>query len=570
MDQSNMSLNARRMFLSIAGLGSAAAVVGTARNALATSSVEGTIPVARVTDFSTIQAAADSLTDGGILYFPEGTYPVASPIALRSNTWACGAGPGSVLLCTGTSPAIFSSTNVESIRISHLAFDVDANVDGVAAILFHNGSGPCSDLTIEKCTFFTTTPISVGDVGYAVYVEGAAQVRVLENTVFGLDIVASDGTGGPGVTVKNNHVVEASNHAIAVRGRSGDVLDSVVIDGNLIESPGAMGIVVGSPIESDLLESVTSVSVRGNIVTGTIGGIGILARLAETTTDLVVDGNIVSNDTVVANSLGIRVSGDATGSTVRGLTVRGNSVRIADHAGITVAGSGSGVLICGNAVEGTRGISVAATNSGLADVVVANNVVRAAGVQGIRLGADLGDLRGVMVNGNQVLDTIGWSSLGIRLVAASGKTLSGDIRGNRCSDTKSTKTQFYGVGEEGAGTFDTRYLENDLTDNLYGGFGAVNSAAAIEDNAGVITESRGIASIGTAGVATITHGLAYAPAVSDISLSLAAPPASWTSSNAGQFWLVSAAPTSFIVACSPLPLSGETVQVTWQARIRTA
>ena len=111
-------------------------------------------------DTAAIQAAATAAT-GGILFFPKGTYLIASAIVIPAKTWAKGEGRQSVIKSVslthgGTSQGQrqFSLLNVDGVRVSDLMFDtsgITTFLSGVKCINAYN----CTNYTVEHCYFVT-------------------------------------------------------------------------------------------------------------------------------------------------------------------------------------------------------------------------------------------------------------------------------------------------------------------------------------------------------------------------------------------------------------------------------
>ncbi len=79
------------------------------------------------------------------------------------------------------------------------------------------------------------------------------------------------------------------------------------------------------------------------------------------------------------------------------------------------------------------------------------------------------------------------------------------------------KTQRFGIAHSGAGTFDTRYLDNDLRGNAEAGMSGTPATAVVRNNTGWVTENSGQAAIAVSTTSTVVeHGLSVTPSLEAI------------------------------------------------------
>lgn len=539
-----------------------------------------TITVVRATDaaYSSFQDAADAINcaEGGILYFPEGVHDVSTPISISSNVWVLGAGPGTVLKRTGTAGAIIVADGVSGVRISNIAFDVNASsVTNRSAITFASTATPNTDITVENCVFYSSS--SAGTDAFAMILSNVSRTRIEENRAVGLDIRCG-GECGPGLHIRGNHVESASRHAIAVvADATSHSIVGTIIEGNLIESPAEAGVFIGATAEPLLASEISALIVRGNIMRGTFWGpgYGIFVRPAEATRDIAIDGNIIVNEDSVAasNTFGILYGIGTTGTALSGLSIRNNSVRNFDQGGIQVVATGVGITISGNLVQRTRGVQVYAYDGDVEALMIANNVVVDSGNHGLLVEGSYGNVVGLSVVGNDIENTAGYECAGIRLKSATGFAVAGDVRANRSVDTQSTPTQVYGAHEQlvgtPGGTFQVRYIGNDFSGNTGARPLYVGGAAIVEDNLGAPSENTGSVTFLGSTTSSVSHGLHWDPNSEDVSLTVRTPPSNWVSGNIGQVWVTPGSTGQFVINCSPAP-SGSSLTVAWRVKVRSA
>lgn len=533
------------------------------------SNATGTIRVYNVTQYPSFQAAADAVpTSGGILYFPEGTHVISSPINVRAKTWVLGAGRGTVLQRSGSAAALLSVPG--DVTVSDLACDLEAGsrADAIAISASGVGSPTSVMLRVERCTFFSSSPAAAGATACGVFVNTIARVWISNNQVNGVNLVACAGAVGPGVFVTENHVISAPRVAISVAAATGGGIEGAVIADNLVESPGLTGIHVGASAEWYLLDRACGIVVRDNVIRGAWGGgaVGIHGIAGTTSKDWLVEGNVLDNASPSNNSCGIRLKADQSATSIRSLAILQNTVRGTDLAGIHASGVTSGLRIASNRVESTRGIELVALVNPLSDGTIHGNAIRGGY---LHVYAATAAIDSVLVRGNVCMNSSGWDSAGIVLRADAGRSLRADVSDNRSSDDQPTKTQFWGARETGSGTFVTRYIGNDFSGNLQGALTGTSSGAVIRDNAGIATETSGVASFTPSTTSVqVLHGLAFTPALRDVAVTLTAVPASWQTNGNGQVRLASTSAQSFTLECWPAPQAGETLSVAWRATVR--
>jgi len=186
--------------------------------------------------------------------------------------------------------------------------------------------------------------------------------------------------------------------------------------------------------------------------------------------------------------------------------------------GNIVNGDGRGIMVhyanrtivIGNYIVGTvkhsgiRVIGESAINEGC---IVKGNFVQTSRYHGIHIEL----MRNVVVEGNVVKNNNqeGTTYNGIHIKDSTYVI----VRGNKCYDDQVTKTQQYGIYEDG--TSDYNIIEdNDVRENAVGGISYIGAATKVRRNVGYVTENSGVAIFSGDGTTTtfnIPHGLAAAP-----------------------------------------------------------
>lgn len=408
-------------------------------------------------DTAAIQAALDAVAarGGGTVQVPAGTYVVAPSgvatwLRVGSDTTVRGEGEAATVFRVasgaGDYRTIFGQAAgiVRNVRLT--GFRVDQNPAGNVKADIRAGQA-----ARHQYAFYFTAFDGVEIEGVAV------------DPATGVNTFALNGPGTRGGVIRgcrvrfvkgrttdpsgtyDNSAVYVDGAAFTVTGnrfesggRPGDAMTGIeihtgpggTVSGNLV-SGYYVGInAVGA---AKALPEVASndFGIVGNAFTGVASGIQLWALTGRTLRNVTVAGNAISvaNATVVANTYGgvtlqnEALSGQALGD-FDGIVISGNTVAMAreDRAGY--------------AFSETAGI-LAAPQGSVRNLIVANNVIRDAPSQGLRVESKTGSVTGLVVQGNVIVDAGNNAAAGpyrIGLVLA-GRITGGQVRGNVLVDT---------------------------------------------------------------------------------------------------------------------------------------
>lgn len=304
-----------------------------------------------------IEAAIDTLTNGGVVRLSAGTFVLAASCTVNSNITIEGEGLATVLQgaggvyclhADGSSGSHKSNIVMQNLRLSSGARGIVAEyVDGI---------------TIQNCSITSMT-------GLGIYVL---------STCTNVNIV--------------NNVVSSSAENIKVESTVGNESSRVVISNNVVTN-GAQGINVIYAQE---------VTISGNVIQGVSAGITHTGILVLSCSDISVTGNTTRNTT----ETGIEINASTQ------CTVTGNAVTTT-ATGIWVGDGATKVTLVGNKVTDTSGIGILVSDNGTTactDFSIAGNVVEGtASESAIEIN---GCHRGTIL-GNELAPT---SARGIRLL----------------------------------------------------------------------------------------------------------------------------------------------------------
>jgi parallel beta-helix repeat protein len=426
---------------------------------------------------------------GAKAVLPEGTYKMDSRLDLPTGAQVEGVGPSSVLHFTMTAVAgnLIQNTDFtgatggnQNLRLRNLTIkgSGDGTPSGSGTVVSGMILRHCTDVEVTGCTFTRVEGVSVGW-------QGVARGRFTNNTVYeggrggfvcwGLgsvvrleDIVCADNTfyklgddamavqaNGPAVsaaaqprrfTLTGNTVYGQS--AVHADGAGRGVLvagcSEVVIANNSITDTYAAGVLIQDDIEGDVWKA-DNVSISGNVIrdAGVAGGVQPKSGIYVTGgRQVLIDGNTVAESV----ESGILLSLDVSGFVISDNIVRDNGT-VSASCGINLVGDAttlnveqgvvSGNLVTGNAGHGIR--SRYTNHVNIHDNVCLDNGDDTTAAASLRCG--------IMV------DTTGTQS----------------VCGNRCTDTRVTKTQTYGVrvAQVNASLMvSNNYLVGNLTNSL--------------------------------------------------------------------------------------------------------
>lgn len=405
---------------------------------------------------------------GGVVYFPPGTYVVASRVILKSGASLLGSGRSSTTIKgnTGVTSAVLygSTTNAYSN-----AFIRDLTINGNASAF----SSDIQGISIDSGSRVRITSVRITNTYQIGIYETNCTDMSVDNSFFD-NVGITSSTSGNVIDMVNatrgkvafNNIRDWGNNAI---GRGIYIYNSpqTEIIANTISNP-------GNTNHSHMI-SLDGSSDRCIIANN------MLDNSAYTGTSRVAMGISVfnSNDALVSSNRILQPTQDngslepiqIDGTSARA-TVTGNHCERGDDNGITLWGAGEHVAT-GNYVMycAHHGISVNGNNC-----TVSGNTVKNSGQHPIISNP---------------------SGIGV-LTGITGTV----VVGNRCYDDQGTQTQQYGVLETGTANSNT-ILGNDLTGNLLGPISYVGANTIVGANQG-FTPRKGeveVHDIGTASFA---------------------------------------------------------------------
>lgn len=552
-------------------------------------------------------AAASIPEEGGILYFPAGEYLVelsCLPISIKSRTWVRGAGRASILKGTEVSDGVLLWIGgVRDVTVSDMMFDMNHGFcDDPPSVISWNfktsisiGSGLnklddmdeeiyCArNITINNCVFRTSGRPERGQTLHAVLAEQADGLFLRNNLVIGQQFNLARGAGVSRCVVEDNIFEDPYNLAISlVLNLDNRTLTEIRISRNtIINVPSSGGIFLGTdgtatpPVPGKRLGRVL---VSGNILRGLFGkqqegqcidpadtaavkvangSAGIVVDVPEDGIDLLLADNILENtDESIegGNTCGIIVQCQST-STLKSITITGNTVRNFEQPGIRLNASCVNVLVDQNCIDGARGIEIKSRGDGIARLTVANNNICGGELTVVAVNSHINAL----IEGNLVssLTSVGGSEAynGIHLVAEGSGTHTSTVIGNSVVVHRDAGyTSYVGIGELGSGSafVDMQYVQNSLPelDNPGSPVAPVfplyreSLLGVVRGNKNVPTVRCGLSEIvSSEDEATVSHGLTYPNVDPHVTITP-------TEAQPGVVWLSAAGTTTFTVSSS--------------------
>jgi parallel beta-helix repeat protein len=364
-------------------------------------------------------ALTDAAKVGGTVYFPTGTYVISKPLTPGADVTLAGTGrkssfikPIAYFSQNGTS-LIEVGNGADRVQVRDLGF-LSNNVaqSGVKMLTVQ-------DALVERCWFdggFYWS-VFIGSSSRACRVTGI----ISEGTTVAHNVEINDSSY---CEVSNNHLQNSHGNGVEVYiNTPGECAGNRII-GNFIESPRESGIL----LSGDSFTTVVGNTVKGAGTSGFIAHVGVLGPQYPSSGGQLVSNTFLDNGGTSNN--GLILSSDSRSWTIKGNTVKGSA-----NIGIYV--SGVAHTVEGNIVtENARhGIYVASKGHVIANNTCSNNST---------LGAGVGD--------------------GIR-VETSGCSLTG----NRCTDTRATKLQYFGIALIGGGghTLTANITNGNLNVGIY-------------------------------------------------------------------------------------------------------
>ena len=484
-----------------------------------------------VTDDATaIQAAinAVSVSQGGVVLFPPGTYLIGSAIEVtRSNTTLRGSRGAIIKLKNGVVGTLAYGSMLVAFQKVNLTFE-DLTIDG------NKSNNDIND-----------------NFGNGLNVYDCQRVAILNNHIYACS--------REGITI--------SDHTRLDPAALGN--EDIVISGNVVSDCGATSQTTGG--EGILIVQGTRIVVSDNICTGNKYR-GIEIETLATTPDyrgcinITVTGN-VCNDNVVT---GIGVNGPSR------LTLTGNICENNTDYGIRINAATavvtSSIVVNGNRINGTTGKGISVENyqelkimdnsiqgcttnlyfQNVMDILISNNLVSGALQHGIDF----------LTGTNQNLVFMGNLVRASNQSAGAYDNITGNatyaiFNGNRVDGVSAR----YGIATAGS----SWSLTGNSLDNS-GTTAIVNDTATgtrIRDNGGFITETSGTATItsGTTSV-VVSHGCSKTPSLGHISVIGGEDP----TNTPGAIWISSIGATQFTINVENNP-GASNFDVGWRVQI---
>lgn len=371
-------------------------------------------------DTAAIQAAATSLTSGGTLILPTGSYLVSSAITLPDNVNIIGELAGSIITCASMSGGAFASivAGANSI-IEKLKFSgVDEDVTGASAIRINGKDG----VIINDCII----------------------------TGFGDPIYITDADD---FVVKNNKITDFHRWGIQfAKATNGVISNNIVKNSTLYDGIKGNGNIYG---DASFYES-SNIIISENVCTGhNRDGIDMASDFANIT---------ISNNTCTGNTLnGIEIKLITGGSTATRANIVSNIVNSNGSTGIRIDDITSS-KISGNIIDNSGADGILATYCKDCDIV--DNIVRTSIDNGIRILGESGNLAEyINILGNKCINNGNNSDNGIQVDIFSYYIT---VKENYCYQNTSSKTNI-GIKINGAAansayiTIEDNYCPNTLT-----------------------------------------------------------------------------------------------------------
>jgi parallel beta-helix repeat protein len=388
-------------------------------------------------DTGAIQQALDEAEDGGVVFFPPGTYLVGSAAAsiLTGSDGVTLAGAGATASTIRVAPGSAASRVLNLSRASDsgvrdLGFEAAGNTAVLSAVYSSVLHGQ-QNIWVRRCRFADFMPGRTTTTYAAVYTWTSNGVHVLDSDFSGCGrAITLDQPDGPcevsGNRISADGTVMATG--VLVRRSSGTSTGAVVVSGNTISGamndPGG----VGAEGHGIAVYRCQDVRVADNHSSG--NGRGVLVSNQSF-------GALVQGNTCVDNhDAGIRVEPEITAQDIsvgangvdRGITIIGNTCR--DNRAIgTPTGANSGIGIA---------VSYAAGST------VAGNIVRNNTGDGIVCDSSRVSIVGNVISNNWTAytsDPTNGRRGGIRIYAGTGCS----VVANHCFDNQAAKTQQYGL-----------------------------------------------------------------------------------------------------------------------------
>ena len=307
-------------------------------------------------DTANLQLVFDSLTSGGDLYFPTGTYLITDEIEIKGHNLTIeGEGGATIKLKDGNYSAqadfyMLKASNFDYIKIYNLGFDgnranVTSPTGNASAVYLNNTLKSEISHCISKNMFGGTAGLNAVFSFIGSSLNYICSNNHIYNDSYDASFLLSGGIffqGSKGVA--SNNVCEFLNDVAIVANGPGSV--GFVFNNNIVVGCGGGGI--GAENGS------TEVTISGNTIRSIQGGYGIgvlwIGTPGTNSSKIAITGNTISNnngsDVFVGIALQPTDNVSVTGNSIQSITTAN-----AQNTGITAIGCSIGV-VSGNIING--------------------------------------------------------------------------------------------------------------------------------------------------------------------------------------------------------------------------
>ena len=328
-------------------------------------------------DTTAIQAAINSVSSGGTIFIPKGTYIINSQLNLRSGNSIVGESRysstlkaangfnGNILRTTGTSP--------NNISVRTLGFNGNSTEQTSGNLLNFED---VTSFEISECNFKDAYTESI-------LLRSCSKGQVSNNECInsggdGISLSFTSPTLGKNISINNNYINNPSEAGINLSGQK-----HVTVTGNVVEHDATGGthssghggirltngstlcVATGNSVQgmSRGLFVVSTAGVLNTLVGNTISNSGLQGILIEQSSQL-VSSNTIDDSGKIADSsspfgFGIQVSGACQSVQIQNNSITGNTTM---EKGIVMTTTGSQNVIVGNRISGNT--AAALTNEG--------------------------------------------------------------------------------------------------------------------------------------------------------------------------------------------------------------
>ncbi|HEX6368166.1 MAG TPA: glycosyl hydrolase family 28-related protein [Longimicrobium sp.] len=358
-------------------------------------------------DADAFRRAVAAARSGDTVYVPAGTYLLGRTVEIPSGITLRGDGPTSLLVAIhdngwngfpathpgtrgNSSVVMLSLTGATGVNVEKLGFDINTARNYPQAIHINKGS---AHVYVYGCTFTAPAPDAIGNTMMAVSAADSTYLRVIKNTLKGMQLKMAGGSGTRFVLVAENVITNPYQWGISLVGRSRNavVTNAVIHHNTVTEIAASGGIYFGDDDNGTERFHMTCerITIVGNHLSGTPRATAnfIEGIICSTSRDWVLSDNVVTQASGGQNTTGIKIE-----------------TRYVDGA----VGGRTGLVVSGNQITGpTGGIVLSqktATNPGGADpfIVKGNTLTGTAGIVVNGAGYKNGHVTGNTLNGGEI------------------------------------------------------------------------------------------------------------------------------------------------------------------------